>query len=278
MTIHELAAHARRIAREADDASAVFAAALAGVVRDTERALRLVISRTPAGVASALGKGQQAAAVKAAMRAALTEAGFDAVAVAATDGPLDTLAATVLTGRTLGVAADRLLRVQLAALKALHLADLLDEGDVVARALWQATARGIFGSQSVDRILADLAEVLDRTAPHIRTLYDTSISIYGRQVEVLAASDDKDAIFLYLGPDDDKTRPFCEAHVGRVYTRKAIDAMDNGSSLGSPVLLVGGGWACRHSLIQLSKFSEFAPLADTGERVPDLPLPLPRAA
>jgi hypothetical protein len=274
MTVHDLMAHAKRMARTADQASAAFATALAEVLLTAERKLRIVVSQEADGPSTAILKGQRAAQAKIAIRAALVDAGYDDLMIAATDIPLDTMANAVLALR----AADTELRataellLQIEGLKALHLADVIDEGDELARALWQATVRGIFGSQSVDAILADLATVIDRTAPQIRTLYDTAISIFGRQVEALSAGDDPAAIFLYLGPDDDVTRPFCREHVGKVYSRTAIDAMDNGSSLGTPVLLVGGGWNCRHQLIQLSKFSELAPLADTGQRIPEIPL------
>jgi hypothetical protein len=269
MTVHDLVAHAQRIARQADQSSASFATALAEVLLTAERKLRIVLHQESEGPPSAILNGQRAAQAKVAIRAALRDAGYDQLMVAATDIPLDTLAQAVIALRS----ADKELRatsellLQVEGLKALHLADLLGEGDELARALWQATVRGIFGSQSVDAILADLADVIDRTAPQIRTLYDTAISIFGRQVEMLSAGDDPAAIYLYLGPDDAITRPFCRQHVGKVYTRTAIDALDNGQL--DNVFLTGGGYNCRHQWMEVSKFSALAPLANTGKHVPE---------
>lgn len=52
------------------------------------------------------------------------------------------------------------------------------------------------------------------------------------------------AAFLYLGPDDSKCRPFCAAHVGRVYKAKDIARMNNGQGL--EVRTFAGGYNCRH--------------------------------
>ena len=50
--------------------------------------------------------------------------------------------------------------------------------------------------------------------------------------------------FEYRGPDDSANRPFCDKHVGRIYTREEIEKLDNGQT--SNVMLTGGGYRCRH--------------------------------
>ena len=55
------------------------------------------------------------------------------------------------------------------------------------------------------------------------------------------------AKFLYYGPDDGITRPFCEKLVGQEFTLAEIRRMDNGQGL--DVLTNGGGWNCRHSWV-----------------------------
>lgn len=50
--------------------------------------------------------------------------------------------------------------------------------------------------------------------------------------------------FEYRGPDDSANRPFCDKHVGRIYTREEIEKLDNGQT--SNVMLGGGGYRCRH--------------------------------
>jgi hypothetical protein len=153
-------------------------------------------------------------------------------------------------------------------MKALQLGNLLDEGDAVAKALWQATVRGIFGSRDVNSILTDLGQVLDRREPVIRTLYDTSISIYGRQVEALLSDESEDPVYAYMGPADEKTRDFCLEHVGKVYTREQIDELDNGQL--NDVFLTGGGYNCRHQWMEVSRFSELREIVGTDERVPEI--------
>ncbi len=53
--------------------------------------------------------------------------------------------------------------------------------------------------------------------------------------------------FLYYGPLDRLARPFCRAHVNRVFSRLQIDEMDNGQV--GPVFTYAGGYRCRHQLV-----------------------------
>ena len=50
--------------------------------------------------------------------------------------------------------------------------------------------------------------------------------------------------FIYIGPVDSKTRPFCQDRVGNVYTNREIEDMDNGQT--GLVFSDGGGFNCRH--------------------------------
>ena len=165
---------------------------------------------------------------------------------------------------------------RVAAIKALHELDLLDEGTSVSRTLWQAVTRGIFSARPVDRILTDLYDEIDASEAQIGTLYDTSVSIFGRQVEALQAGEDPDTPFLYAGPADQKTRPFCRFRVGKVFTRAAIDNMDNGQI--DNVFLTGGGYNCRHTFLEVSKFSELHDYIGTDQRVPEIAAQLKEAA
>lgn len=270
MTTADLIRLAARIAKKADEASATFARGLTLVVKQTERELGKVVRDASEGASTAILKGRNATRAKLQIRTALEDAGYDGLIEDATGVPLDQMAKAVLALR----AADReitttdafLARVE--ALKALYATDLLDMGQSLSNALWQATVRGIFGAQPVDKILADLAAVIDDTEAHIRTLYDTSVSIFGRQVEALQAGNDPETLFVYLGPDDEKTRPFCQKHVGKVYNRAEIDALDNGQI--DNVFMTGGGFNCRHMFQEIAKSSELADLHGTGRRVPEI--------
>lgn len=270
MTIRELLGFADRIARQAEQASERFSAGLTIVARRTERELARVVEAAAEGASTAILRGRAAARAKVEIRHALEDAGYDDLIAQATGAPLDDVVQAVLAlrqaDRELALTDAFLQRVE--ALKALYETDLLEQGDALAAALWQATVRGIFGAQPVPAILRDLGEVIDGTEPQIRTLYDTYVSIFGRQVEALQAGNDSETLFLYLGPDDEKTRPFCQKHVGKVYARAEIDRMDNGQI--DNVFMTGGGYNCRHSWIELAKSSELRYLHGTGERVPEV--------
>jgi len=248
-----------------------FARALASVLRGLERSLIGVVTDASAGSPTAIVKAARANRTRVELRQALTEAGYDDLADSATAGPLDAITKAILASRPAalegaGLSSSALSKLE--ALKSLYATNLLDQGDDVARALWQATVRGVFGAQPVTRIVQDLANVLDDTAPHIQTLYDTSVSIYARQVEALQAGQDPEARFAYFGPVDEKTRPFCLKWAGKVLTRTMIDTLDNGQL--DNVFLTGGGYNCRHLWLEVSKFSALSPLVGTDERVPEI--------
>jgi len=262
---------ARKVATTVDQAARTFERELARVYRELSRRLATTIEQAAAGSRTAIVQASQAAQLRRDLARAMSEAGYRQLADVATGDPLDRVVRDVLATRRLAGASAQLstgARVRLEALRGLQLEDLLDEGAEAARALWQATTRGIFGSRPVDRILDDLEDVLDGSAAEIRTLYDTSVSIYGRQVEALQAGDDADTTFAYLGPADEVTRPFCRKHVGRVYTRAQIDRLDNGQL--DNVFLTGGGYNCRHTWIEIAKSSELQDLVGTKDRIPEV--------
>jgi len=107
---------------------------------------------------------------------------------------------------------------------------------------------------------------LDIELHEARTFYDTTVNIFARQVEALKSSDED--VFAYMGPADIKTRPFCHARVGKVYTKPEIEAMDNGQL--PNVFLTGGGYNCRHVFQSVSKISELRDLVGTGKRIPEV--------
>lgn len=248
-----------------------FAAELAAVLRAVERRLRPLVADVAEGSRTSIVKASHANKARKAIESALAEAGYPNLAESAYGARLDALTDRVLATRRLAQQSARLsgaFDARIAALKLLHETDLLDEGDVIARTLWQATIRGVFGARPVDLILQDLFDEIDASEAQIRTLYDTSVSIFGRQVEALQAGDDPDAVFAYMGPADKKTREFCRQHVGKVYTRTEIETLDNGQI--DNVFLTGGGYNCRHQWVEVSKFSELQDYVGTDKRVPEV--------
>lgn len=279
MSIARLLAGADAIVRAADDLSAVFARQLALVLRETERQLLPLVLDASDRARTGIVRATRANRTRVEIRDILRTAGYDDMVDAATGSALDVVVETVLDLRKVAEG-DGVLSASAAqkieGLKALQMTDLLDAGDTMAGALWRATIRGVFGTRSHEAIIADLVDVLDLSEPRVRTLYDTSVSIFGRQVEALQAGDSPDAVFVFMGPADKKNRPFCHEHVGKVYTRSEIDTLDNGQL--NDVFLTGGGYNCRHVWTEVSKFSDLMDLLDTDRRMPEIERQLERLA
>ena len=92
-----------------------------------------------------------------------------------------------------------------------------------------------------------------------RTLANTFAQSFDRVVIGRKAAEAGIETFVYLGPDDKLTRPFCTAALAGngaaefkipdkdgapIYTLAEIDKMENGTPL--PPFQYGGGWNCRH--------------------------------
>lgn len=142
----------------------------------------------------------------------------------------------------------------------LKLRELLEVPDAVLRRVEQTLLRGIVGAQDRAELLNELIEDLELTLPQVRTIYDTALSEFSRIAVVSTTPGRADDAFLYEGPIDGLTRPFCVERVGKVFSRAAIDEMDNGQL--DNTLITGGGYNCRHTWIPVAEGSELAPLAD----------------
>lgn len=262
-------AAAQHIADTAERLSQAFARELARVLRDADRALRPILRDALEGSRSDQMRAVRGIALRRELRAALARAGYDPLIQSSTTAAITEMAKAVLSS-AVGRAGGRFVQpsvTKLAALAEIGQSNLLQVGDDVAAALWRSLAQWLFTTRPVTDILDDLARVFEDEIPQIETLFDTQVSMFGRQVEALATADaGADQPFLYVGPMDRKTRPFCREHVGKVYTRAAIDALDNGQ-LPNP-FITGGGFNCRHSFIAVES-AELRAIANTGTRAPE---------
>ncbi len=260
MTPKQMQAAAVQQARHQDAIVQAFADELEQVLRLLNRQLATLITRFQQREGRLVRTAQQigqAIAVRDDIRALLRVAGYDTLVAAAMDKPLDRLAAQVLESsaiaqasnvRTVGAAK----AVQ--AFKDGRLAQLVGVGNDVADTLWRTVLDGVLGARPAFDLLTDLEDVLDTSRAGARTVYDTAVSTFSRQVDQLDTTGEPDELFLYAGPADLKTRPFCRERVGRVFTRADIDKMDNGQL--PNVMLTGGGYNCRHSWKAVSAFDQ----------------------
>lgn len=145
------------------------------------------------------------------------------------------------TGR-LGPIDDR----ALANLKKMDYKFLADLGPAAVAAVSAGVIRNTIMGLPKAKMIAQIQGTLSgKFVNHASTYADTALSAYDRRASMEVWKEAGLDKFKYRGPADIKTRPFCEAHVGNVYTMAEIQRMNNGTTL-MPVLVYGGGWNCRH--------------------------------
>jgi hypothetical protein len=111
----------------------------------------------------------------------------------------------------------------------------------------QAVARGITTGGSLADLVSSVAAQLDTSVKRAQFAVDAAVMAAGRRAVVSIALDVQDGgekmVFVYVGPRDQKNRPFCRTWVGKA----VVDPrrLDNGQGL--PVEDYCGGYNCRHS-------------------------------
>ena len=93
--------------------------------------------------------------------------------------------------------------------------------------------------------MSNLSKRFEQAEKKELTEINTEISMYGRGVSAALAQSAGIDYFLYTGPDDGLTRPFCLAIVNKVVSSKQMIKLNNKQGLS--VRTGGGGYNCRHS-------------------------------
>jgi hypothetical protein len=261
--LRRLIAQALAFERQSKQLALMFDDELARIWREWSRLVEaLMRERIADGVRGSRGlqlRAGQVLGLKTSIREALERAGFDTSAIGAVQAA---------TSRWMTVAGDTLpvqsIETTVRTLQQLAARDLLSQGDQAAVQLWRAMAQSVLSPRPVSEIIRDLALTLDRTQAQAATLFDTQMTIFGRQVEAAKTEDlGPEQPFLYSGPVDAKTRDWCLERVGKVFTREEIDAMDNEQL--PNVMLTGGGFHCRHAWLAVESRA-LRGLTGTGER------------
>jgi hypothetical protein len=284
VTAKQLQAAAVREAAMQDAYVAAFEADLAALITRLMRRLRTELvdwdTDEEGRLVAQLGNLGRAITFRKQLAQWLEQEGFSRLAARVLDEPLDRLAESVLRTNAIAGQAARLGPAGidvLAAFKELRLADLLELGPSLARKLAAVALEGVIGLRPVDALVQDFADVAGLTARQARTIYDTAVSTFTRQVEQLHATGEDDELFVYVGAADSRMREFCRQRVGKVFDREQIDAMDNGQL--PNVFLSGGGYNCRHTWKRVSVLDEeLIALHDSGKRVPEIAAQLERMA
>lgn len=265
-----LLSEAEKLARVTDAVTGRYALELARVLRDLERQLRALAVASVEGSQTALARAVRAAKLRREIQRALKASGYPQLAETATTARLDALVTQMeaLRGAARLAAFTTSDSARILALKELAKLDVLGQGEAIAIAVWRTLKDGLFAARPLTHLLDDLADAIDVELHEARTLYDTTVSVFTRQIELMKSTPDD--VFAYVGPLDRKTRPFCFERVGKVYTMAEINTWDNGQSMPGPPFTVCGGWSCRHVLQAVSKFSELRKLMGTNQRMPEV--------
>lgn len=111
-------------------------------------------------------------------------------------------------------------------------------------------ARSTIMRAVISKSTVDIDKAIDDATPKIRaqieTEANTALSAYNQTLTNARAAAAGLTVFIYLGPEDEKTRDFCQKLIddGRIFSRDEIERMDNKQGL--PVMEAGGGYNCRH--------------------------------
>jgi hypothetical protein len=97
----------------------------------------------------------------------------------------------------------------------------------------------------IDVVIGDLQRRLEQSEGRELTEVRTSISELGRSLTATAAAAADLDLYLYTGPKDGITRPFCRALIGLVVDESQMTKLNNGQ--GKSVKISCGGYNCRHS-------------------------------
>jgi hypothetical protein len=97
----------------------------------------------------------------------------------------------------------------------------------------------------IDVVIGDLQRRLEQSEGRELTEVRTSISELGRSLTATAAAAGAIELYLYTGPKDGITRPFCRALIGLVVDESQMTKLNNGQ--GKSVKISCGGYNCRHS-------------------------------
>lgn len=250
----------------ADSESARFARELSRVLAALERDLVGLVAGVREGKRGVLSKVGRLLTLRKEIREALTRAGYSNLATRTSLDVVERMAQAAQASAIVreSAALGQVTAARLKTLAALMREDLLGVGEALAHQVWRSAVFSIYTNRPVKDIVSDLATAIEKSRAQAQTLFDTQVSIVGRQV-VAQEPNTPEQAYLYVGPVDGKVRPFCMERVGRVFTRAAIDRMDNGSM--PNVFVTAGAWNCRHSWMAVSDPALIA-LADTGQLAP----------
>jgi hypothetical protein len=133
-----------------------------------------------------------------------------------------------------------------AGVKSIQQLMLSDTSRAVRTAVVNAATSGDVNT-TITQLEDELASSSGRQIAEART----KLSEFNRGLMAISADAANLEYYMYTGPKDAITRPFCRKVIGKVVTASDMKNLNNGQS--SSALLRGGGYNCRHSWTAVSK-------------------------
>lgn len=118
--------------------------------------------------------------------------------------------------------------------------------DYHRRELADAVAQTVLAGSDRRQVIQLLAQRVERSRKQARRWVDDATIQHSRSVHARMAEDAGIRWYIYRGPLDSITRPFCRERLGHVYSRAEIEAMSNGQTGAGSVMVACGGYNCRH--------------------------------
>lgn len=138
---------------------------------------------------------------------------------------------------------------KLDALVSLQRTEFSNLGDRIAMSIETELRRQILAGETVQQAATALADAVGVTHAQATTLANSSLLNFHQQSLNVASDRTGAEKFLYIGPDDGLTRPFCDVLLNKWLSRKEISKLRNGQLPG--VYRTRGGYNCRHSWMPL---------------------------
>lgn len=136
---------------------------------------------------------------------------------------------------------------RLNAIKQLDLAQYAQLGDNFSTTMSRVMTNLQFGSLDFNEAVQEMRDMVDQLGNHAKTWVTTGLSGVYSDSSVMLAEDNGITEFIYVGPMDTLTRPFCREHLNQTKTKAQWDELDNNQIL--PVSVYRGGFNCRHQLV-----------------------------
>ena len=153
---------------------------------------------------------------------------------------------------------------QVAALIDIDHADMEFYGLEISHKIEQSLRRSVLAGQTIEEATDSIETALTAASlnpSNAYTLANTSLLDLNQRAQNMAAETGGAEWWVYLGPDDDATRPFCQALIDTRFSRDMIGALDNQQI--PDAFVSRGGWNCRHQFLAIfeDQLDEF-PIGD----------------